>query len=168
MDVCLLMIFSDSSSLCSHYGYSPQSLVTSLLQVTKFFGFLFTLESERISLEHTSYISIFSKSHCMKLPHSLEETIQKLQSSSQSPLGSECLPNSGFFFFFFFMAAPTAYGNLQTRGPRGRIRAAAASHSHTGSEPHLPPVLQLKPGIKPTFSQRPCQVFNLLNHSGNS
>ena len=39
-----------------------------------------------------------------------------------------------FFFFFFFRAAPTAYGNSQTRG---QIRAAATGlhHSHSNENP---------------------------------
>ena len=47
-------------------------------------------------------------------------------------------------FFFLFMAAPVAYGSSRARG---QIGAAAAglhhSHSNTGSELHLGPMLQL-------------------------
>ena len=46
--------------------------------------------------------------------------------------------------FFLFKATPAAYGNSRARG---QIRAAAASlhhsHSNTGSELHLQPMLQL-------------------------
>ena len=45
---------------------------------------------------------------------------------------------------FLFRAAPAAHGSSQARG---RIRAAAAglyhSHSHMGTEPHLPATPQL-------------------------
>ena len=45
-----------------------------------------------------------------------------------------------YLFILLFTAAPTAYGGSQARGP---IRATAAGHSHTGSEPCLRPTPQL-------------------------
>ena len=47
-----------------------------------------------------------------------------------------------FFFFSFLRAEPVAYGSSQARG---RVRGAAASHSHSNprSEPHLQPALHL-------------------------
>ena len=52
-----------------------------------------------------------------------------------------------FFFLFFsclFRAAPTAYGSSKARGQLGALASGLHhSHSNVGSEPHLPPALQL-------------------------
>ena len=72
----------------------------------------------------------------------------------------------GFVWFglvFFFRATPMAYGHSQARVQIGAIASGLCySHSHTGSEPHLPPTPQLmqcrilnhwvRPGIKPASS----------------
>ena len=43
-----------------------------------------------------------------------------------------------------FRAAPVAYGGSQARGPNGAVAAGLRqSHSNAGSEPHVPPTLQL-------------------------
>ena len=48
------------------------------------------------------------------------------------------------FFLFLFMATPVAYGSSQAEGGIGAAAASLHhSHSHTGSEPHLRPTLQL-------------------------
>ena len=66
-----------------------------------------------------------------------------------------------------------AYGSAQSGGQIGAAAAATGihhSHSNTRSEPHLLPALHLgaildhlthsmRPGIKPTSSQRQCHVF---------
>ena len=72
-------------------------------------------------------------------------------SCSPSPWCSPCLPSpdhcSFFFFFPFFLKATcVAYGSFQARD---RIRAAAASHSNTRSEPHLRPTPQLTSMMDP-------------------
>ena len=51
-----------------------------------------------------------------------------------------------FFFFSIFRATPEAYGGSQARG---RIRTIAASHSNTGSEPHLQPTPQFTAMLDP-------------------
>ena len=46
--------------------------------------------------------------------------------------------------FVFSKAAPMAYGGSQARGRIGAVATSLChSHSHTGSEPHLPPTPQL-------------------------
>ena len=56
-----------------------------------------------------------------------------------------CSPSSFFFFFFFFLrAALVAYGGFQARSQIGAAAASLShSHSNTGSELHLQPMLQL-------------------------
>ena len=49
-----------------------------------------------------------------------------------------------FLVFCLFRATPAAYGGSQARGPIGATAASLHhSHSHAGSEPHLPPTPQL-------------------------
>ena len=75
------------------------------------------------------------------------------------------------FFFFLSMATPAAYRYSQARGQVGAAAAGLPySHRNTGSEPHLPPTLQLLAtlGIEPASSWRQHQVLNPLSPSGNS
>ena len=76
----------------------------------------------------------------------------------------------------FFTTAPVAYGSPQARGP---IRAAAASlhhsHSHTRSEPHLQPMLNLQhhrilnPLTTPGSNPHPHgQILNQPRHNRSS
>ena len=55
-----------------------------------------------------------------------------------------------FGFFFLFKATPESYGSSQ---PRGKIRAVTAglhhSHSNTGSELYLQPMLQFVATLDP-------------------
>ena len=83
------------------------------------------------------------------------------------------------FFLFFFMAAPIAHGSSQARG---WIRVAAGAYAPATAIPHLTCLCDLchslwqhqifnlwvRPGIKPTCSQRQHQVLNLLSHNRNS
>ena len=56
-----------------------------------------------------------------------------------------------FFFLVFFRAAPKAYGSSQARG-QVRATAAGLCHSHTRSELHLWPTLQLTAKLDPLFN----------------
>ena len=62
--------------------------------------------------------------------------------SSSCFLTSTVLNFQGFFFFLLLLTAPATYGSSQARD---QIRATAASlhcsHTNTGSEPHLEPML---------------------------
>ena len=54
------------------------------------------------------------------------------------------------FFFFFFRAIPKAYGGSQARGLIGDTAVGLHhSHSHTGSEPCLPPTPQFTATLDP-------------------
>ena len=46
------------------------------------------------------------------------------------------------FFFYLFRATPMACGGSQARGPI-RVVATSLRHSHSESEPHLRPMVQL-------------------------
>ena len=54
------------------------------------------------------------------------------------------------FFFFHFMVAPAAYGSYQARGGIGAVTVSLRhSYSHTRSELHLRPMLQLVAMLDP-------------------
>ena len=90
-----------------------------------------------------------------------------------------CLASLSLLIFFLFTDASVVYGSSWARG---RIRAATAAYTttmqywirvtyatyaaacgNTGSLTHW-----VRPGIKPTSSQRQCQVLNSLSHNRNS
>ena len=63
-------------------------------------------------------------------------------------------------FFSLFTATPAAYGSYRARG---RIRTAAAGHSHAGFGPHLQPMLQLASMPNPQLTKQG-QGSNLHPH----
>ena len=61
-----------------------------------------------------------------------------------------CLLLFFFLIFFIFRAAPVAYESSQARGHIVAITAGLHhSHSHSRSEPHLQPTLQLMATLDP-------------------
>ena len=121
----------------------------------------------------------------VKITGSIYCVTTKCQALLNTLLLRNIRPHTLFFSFFsfcLFMAAPTAHGGSQARGP---IKAPAArhyshSHSNVGSDRATSATYTTthgnarslthrgRPGIKPTSSGRQHPVLNPLSHNRNS
>ena len=99
--------------------------------------------------EHMFYVlasaaTLFAHSLKKEVSSNLGMTILSFYSISHPSSNSTYLK----VIFFFFKATPTA---LESSSARGLIGAAASGlcHSHTESEPHLPPIPKLTATLDP-------------------
>ena len=80
--------------------------------------------------------------------HGLESREKSM--NLECPVDSENILSEFLGFFFLFKATPGSYGSSQARG---KIRAVTAclhrSHSNTGSELYLQPMLQFVATLDP-------------------